>query len=413
MKKQSISQRIEGTTRERMVREFFLSSGLFQIFHLTRITVNEGIEHLVNDPGNYLLLISAFLQTWIIERWGRKSGWRNALFLLIAPITYTVTDIANEGWYMFRYSSYHWIYWSFSILLVLFTLWRSIKPSLVLVHIILMSILRTSLFPVLYFVAEMYEEESIQDLTIQSFITYWSMPGHTYILAGSVIFGFLIGVSDAASNRSFATLQHLAKRLHELTGWSFDQAFTESAVDDAAPIRGQRVSKIILFMDIRGFTNWSETHKFQEIIEMLNSYYETAEQHIIKTGGAKPHFTGDEVMTWFTPDDRLFERIQTLQTTIIDQLQKHNLTVGVGIHFGEVVEGLMGSSTTKKICITGDPVNTCARICSAALPGELLLSEAVCRVLALPTEDHMVREIIAKGKIHPLKVFSFSKELHY
>lgn len=392
-----------------MIREFFLNSGLFQIFHLVRITINEGVGHLVGDPGNYLLLLGAFFQTWIIERWGRKSGWKHALFLLIAPALYTASDIVREGWLEFQSSPYHLIYWAFSISLAIFILWRSLQPSLASLQIILMSILRTSLFPVLYFVAEAYSEESVRELTVQPLIAYWGMPGHMYILAGSVIFGFLIGVGDAATERSFALLQHLAKRLHELTGWSFDQAFTESAVADAAPLRGQKVRRIILFMDIRGFTKWSETHKLREIIEMLNSYYETAEQHITKMGGSKPHFTGDEVMTWFVPDDKLFGHIQDLRETIIEELRKHGLTVGIGIHFGEVVEGLMGSSTTKKVCITGDPVNTGARICNAALPGELLLSEAACHALSLSTEDHMMRSILAKGKQDPLKVFSFSK----
>lgn len=409
MKTRSISQRIEGTPYERMLREFFSNSGLFQIFHLMRIAVNEGPRHLIDEPGNYLLLISAFLQVWVIERWGRKSSWKNALFLLIAPVTYTVADIIREGWLDFQSSPYHSIYWIFSILLALFTLWRSIQPSFINAQIILMSILRASLFPVLYFVAEMYSEEGIQILTIKSLIGYWSMPGHAYILAGSVIFGLLIGIDDVVSNRSFSLLQHLAKRLHELTGWSFDQAFTESAVAATAPIRGQRTQKIILFMDIRGFTRWSETHKLHEIIEMLNSYYEIAEQHIIQAGGSKPQFTGDEVMAWFAPNDKLLEQIQTLQITIIDQFKKYGLTVGIGVHFGKVVEGLMGSSTTKAIRITGDPVNTGARICSAALPGELLLSEEACHALAIPTEGRVARSVVAKGKQQALKVFDFSK----
>lgn len=409
MKTRSISQRIEGTPQERMLREFFSNSGLFQIFHLMRIAVNEGPRHLIDEPGNYLLLVSAFLQVWVIEHWGRKSNWKNALFLLIAPVTYTVADIVYEGWSEFQGSPYHSIYWIFSILLVLFALWRLIQPSFINTQIILMSILRASLFPVLYFVAEMYSEEGIKILTIQSLVEYWSMPGHAYILAGSVIFGLLIGIDDVVSNKSFSLLQHLAKRLHELTGWSFDQAFTESAVADTAPIRGQRTRKIILFMDIRGFTRWSETHKLHEIIKMLNSYYEIAEQHIIQAGGSKPQFTGDEVMAWFAPNDKLLEQIQALQTTIISQLQGHDLTVGIGVHFGKVVEGLMGSSTTKAIRITGDPVNTGARICGAALPGELLLSEEACHALSIPTEGHVARDVVAKGKQQALKVFDFSK----
>jgi class 3 adenylate cyclase len=214
-------------------------------------------------------------------------------------------------------------------------------------------------------------------------------------------------VSEASRNQSFALLQHIAKRLHELTGWSFDDAFTESCVEGVISIQGQRTQKIILFMDIRGFTQWSEKHQLQEIIAMLNEYYETAEQCIVDAGGAKPQFTGDEVMTWFTPDNNLLERIQTLKKMSFNQLKKSGLTAGIGVHYGEVIEGLVGSTTTKSIRITGDPVNTCARICSAALPGELLLSEDVTGVLKLSTTDHEVRQVVAKGKQQTLKVYGF------
>lgn len=146
MQKHSISNRIEGTPMDRMVHEF-LNSGLFQIFLLTYILVADGVHDLIYDPANYFLLASAFLQTWVIERWGRDSGWKNALLLLIAPITYTILDVSFEGWVIFAQSPYHFIYWTFSILLALFTLWRAVQPSLVYLQIVLTSILRTLLFP--------------------------------------------------------------------------------------------------------------------------------------------------------------------------------------------------------------------------------------------------------------------------
>jgi class 3 adenylate cyclase len=407
MKSISISQRIEGTPKERMLREFFLNSGLFQIFFLTYIVVNDGIKSALTDPANYLLLISAVLQTWVIEHSGRHSAWRSAVYLLIAPVAYSLVDVTLDGWTKFINSPYHLIYWAFSVLLALLTYWRSRRQSLVLLKTILMNLLRVLLFPSLYFVAEMYSTDSAQILTYTLFIEYWSLPGHAYILSSSLMFGFLIGVSEASRNQSFALLQHIAKRLHELTGWSFDDAFTESCVEGVISIQGQRTQKIILFMDIRGFTQWSEKHQLQEIIAMLNEYYETAEQCIVDAGGAKPQFTGDEVMTWFTPDNNLLERIQTLKKMSFNQLKKSGLTAGIGVHYGEVIEGLVGSTTTKSIRITGDPVNTCARICSAALPGELLLSEDVTGVLKLSTTDHEVRQVVAKGKQQTLKVYGF------
>lgn len=409
MKTLSIRQRIEGTPSRRMLREFLLNSGLFQIFLLLYIAVNDGVNDLFRDPANYLLLVSAVLQTLIIERWGRKSSWKNALFLLIAPTTYTIVDIAGEGWLKFLYPPYHFVYWGFSIFLVFFTLWRSTRPTIIIVRTILINILRTMLFPALYFITEVYPEGSTEILTIKSFITYWSIPGHAYILIGSVIFGFLIGINEASRNQSLTLLQHLAKRLHELIGWSLDEAFTESVIANKIPVGVQRVSVIIFFMDIRGFTKWSEEHELHEITEILNSYYEAAEQHIIEAGGSKPQFTGDEVMSWFTTDSSLFKRIQTLQAMTIAELQKYDLTVGIGVHFGEVVEGLIGSSTTKAMRITGDPVNTGARICDAALSGEILVSEAACNALSITTEGHIAHTILAKGKQHNLKVFSFSE----
>jgi class 3 adenylate cyclase len=67
----------------------------------------------------------------------------------------------------------------------------------------------------------------------------------------------------------------------------------------------------------------------------------------------------------------------------------------------------VGSSTTKAIRITGDPVNICARICSAALPGELLLSEDATAVLKLSTTDHEEHQVVAMGKQHTINVYGF------
>jgi len=275
------------------------------------------------------------------------------------------------------------------------------------VQTVVTNILRVLLIPALYFVVEMYSGEIAQVVTLGSFAEYWVIPGHAFLLASSLLFGLLLGMSEASSNRSFELLQQVATRLHDLTGWSFDRVFTESVVAGVAPMSDHRARKIILFMDIRGFTKWSEEHDLHEITETLSSYYETAEQIIVNISNTKPQFTGDEVMTWFTPDSTAFEHIQLLQAAVIRQLGEHGLTVGIGVHCGEVIEGVIGSSTTKAIRITGDPVNTGARICSAALPGELLLSQEACEALSIETEGHADRDIIAKGKQEPLKVFSF------
>lgn len=126
MKKLSITNRIEGTPLDRMIREFALNSGLFQIFLVIYIISSEEIFDLVSNPANYLLLIFAILQTWIIEKFGEKYGWKSAFFLLITPIIYSSLDIALEGWNKFHHLPYHIVYWGFSLFLVILTLWKKI-----------------------------------------------------------------------------------------------------------------------------------------------------------------------------------------------------------------------------------------------------------------------------------------------
>ena len=58
----------------------------------------------------------------------------------------------------------------------------------------------------------------------------------------------------------------------------------------------QRVQRTVLFMDIRGFTSWSEAKSPEMVVTMLNEFYEMAEQIVAAGGGTKPHFIGDEVM---------------------------------------------------------------------------------------------------------------------
>lgn len=95
---------------------------------------------------------------------------------------------------------------------------------------------------------------------------------------------------------------------------------------------------------------------------------------------------------------------------ILKQLDGCNLTVGIGVHYGKVIEGIVGSKTSKIIMVNGDPVNTCARICNAALPGELLISDEACKALSISTKNHTSQSIIAKGKKAPMKVYSFSQK---
>ena len=84
------------------------------------------------------------------------------------------------------------------------------------------------------------------------------------------------------------------------------------------------------------------------------------------------------------------------------------LGIGVGLHSGPVIEGLMGSADVKAYGFVGDTINTARRICDHARRGEILVSKAACAAQAPSLELAEERSFKAKGKQELLQVFSIA-----
>jgi class 3 adenylate cyclase len=270
---------------------------------------------------------------------------------------------------------------------------------------ILINILRTLLFPVIYVLSE-YGHEFSGTPGLAGFFTYWnSSSGHTFILLAALLFGLLLGLAESQIDRYTDFLRRVASRLKEVSEWALESSLLEESVDDSTVLNQRRTERAVLFLDIRGFTAWSETRDPETVIGMLNQFYEIAESTITEGGGHKPHFIGDEVMTWFDNPYASVEVARQLCREVNQRLQPYGLASGGGLHLGDVVEGLMGSSGTRGYNIIGDTVNTTARLCAAAQPGEVLISQALADRTALLAELKEPREIRAKGKQATLTVY--------
>jgi class 3 adenylate cyclase len=160
-------------------------------------------------------------------------------------------------------------------------------------------------------------------------------------------------------------------------------------------------------MDIRGFTSWSESHDPSEVVQMLNAYYSLAEQMIEQHGGYKMQLIGDEILTRFSDAESGVRAALALQSPINDLLRQNDLGAGIGIHTGDVIEGLIGTLRTRQYGIIGDVVNTAARLQSVALSGEIVLSEVTRGLLPPDLVACIAREdmISVKGKAVPLQIF--------
>jgi adenylate cyclase len=154
---------------------------------------------------------------------------------------------------------------------------------------------------------------------------------------------------------------------------------------------GESRQVTLLFSDIRGFTSLSESRTPQQIVNLLNNYFGRQVAVIFRNSGALDKFIGDCIMAiWGAPldDDRHAEHaiqcaLEMAET--LDAFRKElndpnaDFDVGIGIHSGPAVVGLIGSAQRREYTAIGDTVNVASRIEG--------LTKGVARVLV--SEDTM------------------------
>ncbi len=144
----------------------------------------------------------------------------------------------------------------------------------------------------------------------------------------------------------------------------------------------------ILFSDIRDFTAFSEAHLPYDVIHVLNRYFSRVGAIINAHHGQIDNFMGDGIMALFGVDDpahaalnavraglEMLQAVEAMQPYFEAQF-KTNFRIGVGIHYGEVVLGAVGTGDRRRLTAIGDAVNFASRIEGAnkAAGTELLVS---------------------------------------
>jgi adenylate cyclase len=177
----------------------------------------------------------------------------------------------------------------------------------------------------------------------------------------------------------------------------------------------------MLFSDIRGFTAMSEKRLAQDIIAMLNEYFEVMVEVLFKHDGTLDKFVGDEIMALFGAPIALADAPVQAVTCAVEMqraLAEFNRTrvaenqeaikIGIGVNTGMVVTGGIGSSRAIQYSAIGDAVNTAARLCSVAKAGEVIISEATFQRVVDKVEYVTLPAVKVKGKQDELKIYNIT-----
>ena len=156
---------------------------------------------------------------------------------------------------------------------------------------------------------------------------------------------------------------------------------------------GEKRAVAILFSDIRSFTSISELNRPETMVAFLNRYFTAMVNVIKKHGGTIDKFIGDAIMALFgapvSYEDNArravaaaYEMRELLPTVPLGDLvlpEGMTFNIGIGIHYGDVTVGSIGSADKTDYTVIGDSVNLASRLegLTKTYGSQVLVSESV------------------------------------
>lgn len=181
----------------------------------------------------------------------------------------------------------------------------------------------------------------------------------------------------------------------------------------AAAATYERRIVTILFADLVGFTALSETLDPEDVAAVQDRYFAAVRDTVGRYGGVLEKFIGDAAMAAFgiprarDDDAERAVRAGLAITNAVEQLagplglEPGALAVRVGITTGEVVHATSGADRGR---LTGDTVNTAARLQTSAPVGRVLVGETTALAVAEGIELEPTETIVVKGRSEPVRV---------
>ena len=201
-------------------------------------------------------------------------------------------------------------------------------------------------------------------------------------------------------------------------------AVVEEIATTGEPTRGERKQVTALFADLEGFTALAEEIEPDVLVGVLNGYFEFMSDTIAEHRGRVSTFVGDGVLAlygalepnpWQANDAaRSALAMRAALTEYNRSLQAKGLpalSLGVGLHRGVGVAGLVGSRDLMEFTVVGPTVNLAARVqdLTRSHDADIILTEAVAEVLDPSFELQPLGTSQVKGVAGPVAIFGLAR----
>ncbi len=220
------------------------------------------------------------------------------------------------------------------------------------------------------------------------------------------------------------TISHSEKNLRNV----FSKFVPEEIIDemikkDESEQQGNNEKRnvVILMCDIRSFTSISEINQPEDVVGFLNTYFTHMVNIVKKYGGTVDKFIGDAIMVLFGAPISYNDNAQrAVQAAIemysqLDQISTGKmkfpegikLDIGIGIHYGDVIVGNIGSIDKTSYTVIGDTVNLASRLegLTKLYGAKVIISEAVREELSEEMNVLLLDSVKVKGKKESVHIY--------
>ena len=210
-------------------------------------------------------------------------------------------------------------------------------------------------------------------------------------------------------------------RLGRLTRFfspSVAELILSGAADD--PLRHHRREIAVVFLDLRGFTAFTETADPEEVMGLLGEYHAAMGELIMAHDGTLERFAGDGMMVFFN-DPVAIDNPAAAAVAMALAMQRrfalleqdwrrrgYGLEMGIGVAQGYATIGAIGFEGRRDYGAIGTVTNLAARLCDRAAGGQVLVSQRVLGHVAEQVSAQPVGELTLKGFSRPVSAFSIA-----
>jgi class 3 adenylate cyclase len=217
--------------------------------------------------------------------------------------------------------------------------------------------------------------------------------------------------------------QRVREQVAQLQSLSRLKRFFSRSVAEAILAGGEEMLKphrreiTAVFLDLRGFTAFTDRADPDEVMELLRAYHVTLGMTVDQFGGTLEHFAGDGIMIFFSdplPVDQPAERAVRMAIALHDAFTPisaawaklgHHVGLGIGVAQGEATLGVIGSEQRWEYAAIGNVPNLAARLCGVAQAGEIILDAQTEQEIAHLAETEQIGPLSLRGFAHPIVAF--------